>query len=397
LARRGIALSVTLLIAETTVRGAGLDLPPVLVDSTVRAAIAVGIGHKAVIGVVSASTAQLTEEVLTTMFLARLKTVPLVVLMACALGAGAAGVLAQQGAAPDPKSPSDQFKAAATNASGASPASDSESAPSFIKQSRVMIVTRLEQELRLAQSKLDRTLERVHSANDPEAARAKKTVDSLKQLIARIDMVLVEAVDRYPTIFDFSGGPSQPEPDTTHKDPPTQQYRESNAAQSNKSQAENGFTRYPDGSKQGQAQQRQGRQEFEGDLAEYEASIARAQSDAIRAQDGVEWAKRMLEKGYVSKSAYDAAVLDHEAAVLSLRAITRSGSRFGQKNKAGAQNRNSPQSSQERQSEFPQDASSRQLTRQKANQSSQIDGQRQDPNNSQDQKVPSAGKQTDRD
>ena len=69
-----------------------------------------------------------------------------------------------------------------------------------------MIITRLEQELELAQNRLDRTLKRVASPDEPAAIQGRRAVDEIEGLLTRIDDVLVDAVDRFPTMFDFSGG-----------------------------------------------------------------------------------------------------------------------------------------------------------------------------------------------
>ena len=82
-----------------------------------------------------------------------------------------------------------------------------------------MIIERLEFELSAAEQRLDRTIEMVASPTDPEAVHARKTVETLADLLARIDVLLSQAVDRFPSAFDFSNvkGPSaganQPAPE----------------------------------------------------------------------------------------------------------------------------------------------------------------------------------------
>src|SRR5262249_47724022 len=218
LARRGLALAGGLLIAECASTGAGAAVPIALVDSTVRGAVAAVMGSAATRELISASAAKLTDEVLRTMFTTKLKMVPVIGLLVCALAAGTAGVLAQHGSGGYGRRASDQPNQTRPDIPAGAAAGEREPVPSYIRQSRVMIVTRLEQELRAAQGKLERTLKRVGSETDPEAARAKRTVDSLEKLIGRIDTVLLDAVDQYPTIFDFSAGPSEPAATTAAKD-----------------------------------------------------------------------------------------------------------------------------------------------------------------------------------
>jgi hypothetical protein len=43
----------------------------------------------------------------------------------------------------------------------------------------------------------------------------------------------------------------------------------------------------------------------------YESLKARIEADIAHAQDRVDWAKRMHEKGYVSKGQYEAEILKH--------------------------------------------------------------------------------------
>ena len=83
-------------------------------------------------------------------------------------------------------------------------------APAYIRRSRTMIIERLEQELSLAEQRLDLTTANVRTPNDPEVVRARKTVETLAGLLARVDAVLVEAVDEFPTIFDFSNARRSP-------------------------------------------------------------------------------------------------------------------------------------------------------------------------------------------
>ena len=84
--------------------------------------------------------------------------------------------------------------------------------PAYISHSRAMIITRLEEESAEAKARLGRILRKVPSPDDPAVVRARRTVEALDELLARIDVVLVDAVEKYPTMFDFSADPPLPTP-----------------------------------------------------------------------------------------------------------------------------------------------------------------------------------------
>jgi RNA polymerase sigma-70 factor (ECF subfamily) len=88
--RRGITLSVTAL-AAILARRAAAEVPPALLDSTVRAATRFAAGESAAAAVVSAPVATLTKGVLTSMFLSKLKTAALGLLALAILGTGLGG------------------------------------------------------------------------------------------------------------------------------------------------------------------------------------------------------------------------------------------------------------------------------------------------------------------
>ncbi len=206
LSHRGLGLSAGLPIAEKGPGGAfravEVVLPGALVESTVRAAVPFAAGKALAVGVISSRAAILIEEVLKTMFLTKLRLASVVVLLFGA--AGAAVVLAQpgvgSGASPGANQP--EGPAAPASASAPSPA------PAYITQSRVMIITRLEEEVAEARARLDRSLRKVRSPDDPAVVLARKTLQDLQQRLDRIDRVLVDVVETYPTMVDFSGGPS---------------------------------------------------------------------------------------------------------------------------------------------------------------------------------------------
>jgi RNA polymerase sigma factor (sigma-70 family) len=94
LIRRGFSLPAAFLASALASREASASVPAPLINSTVQAAIRVAAGKTAVAGLVSASVASLTEGVIQTMFLTKLK-----VTVACLLSIGVvatgAGVLLQ--------------------------------------------------------------------------------------------------------------------------------------------------------------------------------------------------------------------------------------------------------------------------------------------------------------
>ena len=203
LARRGVAFSTGMLTAAIASRAAdaGISLP--LLTPLLRASVRAGILRAGECGV-SPRIAHLVEEALKTMFLTRIRIGVAITLMAACLAAGVAGVFAGQ----DPGSNNVQSASGSPAKTAGQPAASrgegAHSAPSYIRQSRKMIVERLEQELAVAQERLERITRRVRSTNDPALARARKTADTLAGLVARIDDVLVDAVDEFPTTFDFS-------------------------------------------------------------------------------------------------------------------------------------------------------------------------------------------------
>ena len=214
------------------------------------------------------------------MFMTKLKTIPVVLLIACALAAGAAGVLAQQEAGSDRRPTSDRPTETRSDAKSGRRTLESSSAPSFIRQSRTMIITRLEQELGVAKKRLEHLRRTVRSPDDPVVLHTKRTVVSLDDLLARIDTVLVEAVDKYPTVFDFSRGLPDDAPGSL-------------AGVLAPRKAE-------------QAKDRPG--DKSDDEKKWDAR-ARVQIEWAQAEARLDWAKRMFEKGFVSKSNYQSEVL----------------------------------------------------------------------------------------
>jgi RNA polymerase sigma factor (sigma-70 family) len=204
LSRRGLGLPAGVTICETALGGpcrAGELVPPnTLVEPTLRAMAAIAEGKARAFGMISSRVAILIEEVLRTMVVTKLKLASVCVLLIGA--AGAAGVLAQQGPSSGASLGGQQIRQASGVGSAHAPA------PAYITQSRAMIVTRLEEEVKEARARLERTLRKFPSPDDPAAVRARETLEALVQRLDRIDRVLVDVVETYPTMVDFSRGPS---------------------------------------------------------------------------------------------------------------------------------------------------------------------------------------------
>ncbi len=207
LARRGAAFSAGLLSAEmaSSVVDAALSSP--LSPSLLRAAARSGMTRAAERGLISLRTVHLVEEAVKTMFVTRIRIGAAAALLAACLAVGVAGVFAQPG--PGQDSARTGSKGGGVTAGGRiqPPPTALEPAPAYIRQSRRNDHrASSERELGLAKARLDRTTRRVGSPDDPEAVRARKTVATLADLLTRVDTVLAEAVDQFPTAFDFSDG-----------------------------------------------------------------------------------------------------------------------------------------------------------------------------------------------
>jgi uncharacterized protein (TIGR03067 family) len=89
LAQRGVALSGGALTAMLAQNVASACVPPSVVSSTIKAASVFAAGQAAAAGLISAKAAALTEGVLTTMLLTKLKVLTAVLLAVTLLGSGA--------------------------------------------------------------------------------------------------------------------------------------------------------------------------------------------------------------------------------------------------------------------------------------------------------------------
>ena len=312
LTQRGAAFSAGLLSAKPAPEAADALRSLPLFESMVHAASRAGVSPAARSSSVRASAIHLFEETIKTMFLTRIKIGVALALLAGSLALGAAGVFAQQDS-------SLKFTTSATaNGAQGKATGGLAPAPSYIRRSRTMIIERLEQELSLAEQRLDLTTANVRTPNDPEVVRARKTVETLAGLLKRVDGVLMEAVDEFPTIFDFSNAPvrrgaaadhpaeERAEPGKAAGPPAGPTYDEHSLAQSAE-RMEWARRMYTKGYVS--------KAECDRCVAEYEALKARIDADIARGADRVDWAKRMHEKGYVSKTQYEAEILKHYDAI----------------------------------------------------------------------------------
>jgi RNA polymerase sigma factor (sigma-70 family) len=201
---RGFGSPTILVITEVATNSVDAEVALRMVESTLQ--IARLVTKAPTIGVISVRAANLAQEVLKAMFLSKLKLILAPVMLACALAIGTASVRGRQDDGFNPGPTADRPRAQRSDLARPAPEGGATGTPAFIKQSRGMIISRLELELALGKNRLDRTLRRVVSPNDPAAVQGGKTVDEIGGLLDRIDGVLFDAVDRFPTMFDFSGG-----------------------------------------------------------------------------------------------------------------------------------------------------------------------------------------------
>jgi RNA polymerase sigma factor (sigma-70 family) len=92
LTRRGLAYSVTAIVTALSADALAVSLPPVLLDSTLKAALCFAAGDVAASGLVSAQAAALTKGVLHTMFVTKMKTLAVLVLALVTVVGGAGGL-----------------------------------------------------------------------------------------------------------------------------------------------------------------------------------------------------------------------------------------------------------------------------------------------------------------
>jgi RNA polymerase sigma factor (sigma-70 family) len=112
LLRRGVVLSGTAIAAALAPRSASASIPPLLCDSTARAAIAFAARHVAAGGGPSAPAAALAQEVLRTMLIHKLRlvmmTVPILAAIATGTGVLTRSLAMEEGPLRDPEAPAAQ-------------------------------------------------------------------------------------------------------------------------------------------------------------------------------------------------------------------------------------------------------------------------------------------------
>ena len=175
--------------------------PDTLVESTVRAVAAIAVGKAPAVGMISSRVAILIEEVLRTMVVSKLKLASVFVLV---IGtAGAAGVLAQQG----------RRQARARRGSQSRQAIRTLARSHCAGTGVHHAVTRDDPHAAGRGSRRGAGAAGTHdskfpSPDNPAVVRARETLEALAQRLDRIDRVLVDVVETYPTMVDFSRGPS---------------------------------------------------------------------------------------------------------------------------------------------------------------------------------------------
>ena len=222
LSRRGLGLPAGLLVSERgllgglTLRAFDVVLPKTLVDSTIRAAGSVAAGKVLGAGVISSQVVILIEEALKTMVVSKLK-------LAAPVGADRRGE-PRRGCSRSRhrgqrrtreravrQGPGRRVERPARNGWSRSGAWAMPT-PAYTRNHERCIITRLEEEVAEARARLDQTLRKFGSADHPAVVRARETLEALVQRLDRIDRVLVDVVETYPTMVDFSGGPSTADP-----------------------------------------------------------------------------------------------------------------------------------------------------------------------------------------
>jgi RNA polymerase sigma factor (sigma-70 family) len=88
LARRGVVLSAEALAVLASAQAASASVPAALTAAAVKAAILISAGPAAAAGLISTKVAVITEGVLASMFMTKLKTVAVTSIVVCALGIG---------------------------------------------------------------------------------------------------------------------------------------------------------------------------------------------------------------------------------------------------------------------------------------------------------------------
>ena len=317
LSQRGVGCSAGLLTPDTPSRPADSIHSLPLYSSMLRAAAQAGLSRAARDTFVSARAVQIFEETMKTIFLTRIRIGAALVLLAGCIAWGASSVLAQQ----DPRRPGAEPATGRTpvgEATGNTPAGH-RGAPAYVRRSRTMIVERLEQELKRTEGQLAQVTARTRSPeNDAVSLHLRKTVAKLAGLLDRIDPVLTDAVNEFPTIFDFttahailSAMAGQVETVTAFPASPNTKPAAPAAAPSYNAHSLAEAAEKMEWARRMSEKGYVSKAERDRYVKEYEALKASIDSDVARAADRVDWARRMFEKGYVTKRQYDSEILKH--------------------------------------------------------------------------------------
>lgn len=210
LSKRGLALTTAFSAAHSAFSPADAAVSLQIGDSTVRAALALAAGQAPGVSAITSRVAALTEEVLKTMLFPKLRIAALSLLTTAVLVAGTVSGFVQQrdGSARGPAR--DLPKGAKTVEADQGDEAGATSAPAYISRSRRMMIARIEEERQQANERLDRAVRAARPGDDAMIGQMRRTLNNLDDLLGRIDTVLVEAAEKYPTVFDFTQESAEP-------------------------------------------------------------------------------------------------------------------------------------------------------------------------------------------
>ena len=326
LSRRGLSAPAGLLITALGSQSAEAVWVGPLVEPTVRAAALVAAGNSSPLGIISARIAILTEEVLKAMFLSKLKMISAVLVTAGALATVTACVLAQQGAGSTPISTAQQPSGPSPAGTGRAAGAPVAPATAQFKESRRMMIARLESETEKAKEILVRTLEPHGSQDAPAVVRARKTVEEFENLLARIDSVFVDAVRLHPEIFDLSREPSEAATGSRAAAAPAPKNQEARIPSADIAD-ETGVKRAKERAEWADSMAKRGyvsKTQADHERAQYEAlkqarlgnrSLANSILDDAalkRVKDQADWADKMHKRGYASQRTLEDARNEYE-------------------------------------------------------------------------------------
>ena len=315
-------------VARLSRRGAGLPAAPFataagealhslpLYESLVRAAAHAGVRQAVASGLISARAVRLFEETLKTMFMNKLRIGVALTLLAGCFALGAAGVFAQQD---DPtSSPRGSRSGPQCPPNSAAPCRRLAQLRRLCtwSRSRTMIVECLEQELLRQERQLAELNTKLRSPeSDPAVQRVCKTIAQLSSLLDRIDPVLADAVDEFPTVFDFSlAKPSDAEARAAAAAVPQTASKPVEKAAQAPTDDEHSLARASDRLEWARRMHAKGyvtKAQVVAEERQFEALKAQIEADLARAEERVEWARKMFEKGYITQVQYNEEILKH--------------------------------------------------------------------------------------